>query len=36
MGSRNDDEELEVVEPADCLRLLAAHHFGRLAFGGPG
>jgi len=31
----HDDEELEVLGPAECLRLLGDHHFGRMAFGGP-
>jgi uncharacterized protein len=27
-------EELEALEPAECLRLLVAHHFGRISFWG--
>jgi uncharacterized protein len=31
----HEEEELEVLEPAECLRLLGVHHFGRISFGGP-
>ena len=33
--TNHGEEELETLETAECLRLMGAHHFGRISFGGP-
>jgi len=33
--ANHGEEELETLETAECLRLMGAHHFGRISFGGP-